>query len=315
MAGKSDETGGSQPGGKKPPETRDALLSILAGFHGEGPPPTPPLIQDELPPPPNPEEVIDIEGTPEDAPPATPDDVVDIAGDSGKPPDTPVRLPSLEGANPFFDDDDDDDDDEPQDSQPWLSPWKIIAILVAAAAAVAISFFVFTSGTKSPQSAPAANVPTALRPPTTTTETAPAVTPAAACPAGTVAASLTIKLGPHTFTNECVGPAQYKSDPRNPYYSYFAWETMLDGRDVQIVITGGHLTGTVTSKVSPSTAAVSASGTKLADVDVYDNATNTKNFATTGSVRLSPSGNAWFDAVTLRFQGKELTLNGKLPAN
>ena len=98
------------------------------------------------------------------------------------------------------------------------------------------------------------STPTTSAAPTTEPVTTTAATPAAAptakaqpCPPPSQVVYVQIDVGGHEYRRQCVGPAQYKSDPRNAAYSYFAWETMLAGRDMQIVVTGGPLTMPVTS--------------------------------------------------------------------
>lgn len=180
--------------------------------------------------------------------------------------------------------------------------------MLVAIASVAIGFFVFTSGTKSPPDARGAATPAATHPATTPAKHHPA---APRCPPPLALEHLQVGA----MSSECAGPAQYKSDPRNKYYSYFAWEMTYAGRQVQLVVTGGPLHMPVTSQVSPSTAAVSSSGTKLADVDLYDNASGTKSFATSGTVRLSPTGAVTFEHVKVPYRGKTVVINGHMASD
>lgn len=281
------------PDEKQPPEEPGDVISGFMGFGGIDIPPPPPEFWPE---PPLPPDVVPIEGDSGDAPPEAPlpDGVVPIAGDGSEAP--PSAPPDLH-LGPRFAADDDDDDDDGDDSSILRSPWALAAIVLVAAAAVAVSFLIFTSGTKSPSPASAAA-------PATKTP----AKPKAACPPPLALEHLQIG----SMTSECVGPAQYKSDPRSKYYSYFAWELTYAGRQVQLVVTGGPLHMPVTSRVSADLAAVSSSGTKLADVDLYDNASGTKNFATSGTVRLNPSGAVTFEHVKLRFRGMPVVIDGHL---
>jgi len=286
--GGSGEAGAG--GAKPPPETRDALGQILDGMSYVDPPAPPPGI-----------DVVAGDG-----------DVVPIAGDSSEDPPAPPPPPaqpfgpgsSFDRPNPFFDDDDDDDDDEDPAASWWSAHWKLVVACLAAVAAVAVGLAVFFSGQGgNVKASQTTSVPPPLR-------TTPAATPAApTCPPPTKLEHLTIGAMDH----ECAGPAQYKSDPNNKYYSYFAWELPYAGRQVQLVVTGGPLHGsTLHATVSPSTAAVSSSGGKLADVDLYDNASGTKNFAKSGSVTLHPSGAVTFQHVVVMVDGTQRVIQGTI---
>ena len=312
-AGEGGTADGGTEGAKRPPETRDALGMILDAGGLEMPPQPPPGYfvgpEDSLP-----DDVVPVAGDssgPEDTPAAPPpDDVVPIAGDGAGPADPPdppaapppVDLPSLDRPNPFVpDDDDDDDDDEPESGgNTWL---KIALIALAAVVAVALGVYFLTSGSsKAPVSAP----------PSTPAPTAPAParkSSAPTCPPPLKLEHLTVGAMDH----ECAGPAQYKSQPTSPYYSYFAWEFTYGGRQVQFVVTGGPLKGAVhTAAVSPNLSAVSSSGGKLADVDLYDNASGKKSFATTGTLTLDPRGSVRFRHVEVMFEGKKTLIQGRL---
>ncbi len=242
------------------------------------------------------------DGTVPKAPPAS-DDVIPIAGDGDlPPPQAPGTIDLGHGAgNPFVEDDDDDDDDDDADDN-GRSPWRLLAILIAAVAVTLIAFLYFTSGSsKGP-----------VRTASTPSSTASTTTSARKAPSGCPPPLQLEHLDIGSMSSECAGPAQYKSDPRNKYYSYFAWELSYHGHDVQLVVTGGALTMPVTSKVSPDVAAVSASGTKLADVDLYDNGTQTKNFASSGSVGLNPNGAVVFDDVHVKFDGANVEIHGRM---
>lgn len=297
--------GGGSGGEKPPPETRDALRMILDAGGLEMPPQPPPeffsggLPDDTAPPIP----VVDPDDrSPDDA---RPEDVVPIAGDSSAPPPPPPppapgQLDLGHGqSNPFYPDDDDgDDDDESGGGNTW---WKIVAVVLAAVVAVALGVYFLTSGSKAPVSAPS-----------TPAQSTPAPAPAKKSSAPTCPPPLKLEhLTIGSMDHECAGPAQYKSQPGNPYYSYFAWELTYAGRQVQLVVTGGPLKGAVhTAAVSPNVSAVSSSGGKLADVDLYDNASGKKNFATSGSLTLDPKGSVRFHHVEVMFEGKKTLIQG-----
>ena len=57
---------------------------------------------------------------------------------------------------------------------------------------------------------------------------------------------------------------------------------------------------------------MSASGGKLADVDLYDNASGTKNFAKSGSVTLHPNGSVTFQHVVVTVDGSQRVIQGTI---
>jgi hypothetical protein len=297
----------------------------MGGLVFETPPP-PPFVQEMLTgqsddPLPGGTDVVPIAGDshPEDPP----DDFGDghyypqVDPPKSPPNDPPVGgppiLPSL-GPNPF---DDDDDDEEPTETAHTL--WWVLGVGALVAIGFVILGFVLTSGsgTKSPPSSVAQSsvtVPPPLRSPST--PASPISAPSGiSCTPPAVPADLHINWGQALMARECVGPAQYPSDPRNSSYSYFAWETTLHNHQVQLVITSAPISGSTTAKVTPDVQTALQDGAHAAQVDVYDNATNTKNFAKSGSVTLSPSGKVKFVQVHVTLWGQPCTINGWLPAD
>ena len=111
----------------------------------------------------------------------------------------------------------------------------------------------------------------------------------------------------------CVGPAQYPTDATNSAYSYFSGEVLYGNQDFQLVTTGDPLHGkSLVAPVDPSITTVDSHGSIAANVDLYDVKTQSPNYATSGSVTLSPNGSVDFHDVVVKLQGSPITINGTM---
>jgi len=106
----------------------------------------------------------------------------------------------------------------------------------------------------------------------------------------------------------CSNAGQYPCTPTAQYYSYFNQELTYNGHQIQLVVTGPVLT--TTSQIFPVAPTLSGSS---AQVQIYDNASQKSDYASSGQVTLMQNGEVDFlNVFVTAFGGAPVQISGSM---